>query len=96
MEKTEEKKTWQGQVADDVLSIAVAIMAHGADKHDVKIGIDAAVQAAAMAYCSERARDHWGEERRQKEMVKKALEFLDGMGNNIPPTTPESPRPVQE
>ena len=62
MEKTEKNKTWQEHVADDVLAIAVAIKVRGAGKHFDEIGMDAALQAAGMAYCSERARHHWGKE----------------------------------
>ena len=58
-----EVQTWQKHVADEVLAIAVAIQQHGTKKHNVKVGIDAAVQAAGMAYCSERAHDH-----RRKEL----------------------------
>ena len=57
-EKNEKNKTWQENVADEVLAIAVAIKVQGEQKHDVKIGIDAAVQAAGMAYCSKRTHEH--------------------------------------
>ena len=53
-----EVQTWQKHVADEVLAIAVAIQQHGAEKHNVSVGIDAAVQAAGMAYCSDRAHQH--------------------------------------
>ena len=66
MGNTENHKTWQEHVADDVLAIAVAIKAQGGGKHTGEIGIDAAVQAAGMAYCSELARHHWGEELKRK------------------------------
>lgn len=43
---------WQEHVADDVLGIAIAIQKRGAEKHNVNIGIDVAVQAASVAYGS--------------------------------------------
>ena len=70
MEDTEKNKTWQEKVAAEVLSIAVAIKAQGEKKHDVKIGIDAAVQAAGMVYCCERTHEHRKNDDNGKEQVR--------------------------
>ena len=70
MEDTEKNKTWQEKVAAEVLSIAVAIKAQGEKKHDVKIGIDAAVQAAGMVYCCERTHEYRKSDDTEKERVR--------------------------
>ena len=92
----QEVQTWQEHVADDVLAIAVAITVQGGNNHKVKIGIDAAVQAAGMAYCSERAREHWGEERKRQENMAARIADSEDAGPILRETTPGSQRPVQE
>ena len=111
--KTEEKRnlnvphevqTWQEHVADEVLSIAVAIQQHGADKHDVSVGIDAAVQAAGMAYCSKRAHEHRLKElKRGKpgpgedgDLAIPWSDYYSDEGSSGLATTRKRPHPVRE
>ena len=63
----QECQTFQEYVAAEVLAIAVAIQQHGKEKHKVSVGIDAAVQAASMLYCIERAHKEWRKELQRKK-----------------------------
>ena len=66
--------TWQEHTANDVLAIAIAIQKCGAANHNVQIGIDAAVQAAAVASTGEASMNYRVQERIHGEPVSGVLD----------------------